>query len=577
MESPELSCAGFQENVVLALKNHFYEEEIRCMRIEKLPNQSAVYHARACMSFSETEGLLTSKISKVCNDWFNNLVSPDNSFIIPEQTEKIFDINVSAADDNNEEPNYGTKSPHFIKETGSHPTNIHDVTPVVCSSNLPTLSLNDEFNSNKESIFACKFCEQSFSKKPSLNKHMNRKHRTELLRLEEESGEYICGECGKTFNKYPSLRRHRSRHHVLTSWVCTNGYLTCMIEGCGKPTFTTDDALKAHMKGVHNLPRKGRKPKDPIDLELVKTLQMDLSMKDEVFITPKPCTYCGKIFESKLKLYWHIKRVHQQKHKPCQHCGLMVKKLSDHVKRQHTEKDLKKFVCEFCGDRFKGQSGYQFHIAGHTGEKKYSCGGCGKPFRTSSEAYNCERGHQGIYKWKCSLCSFKSHQKNKYVRHLRTHTKSQPYECPLCDHKAARKDYLQKHIGKSHSYTTLEEVEASHPNLYKIEEKVQVPSVLSYGQVHMNLENKDPDSKVLKDVAPHFDLNNYNLKIEDSKVNAERNKNEVGKRDQTNSHHTFRLSSLQLRNAVSENQYQKVNNLNKNLVQQLNYLTKLPS
>ena len=32
MESPELSCAGFQENVVLALKNHFYEEEIRYVK-----------------------------------------------------------------------------------------------------------------------------------------------------------------------------------------------------------------------------------------------------------------------------------------------------------------------------------------------------------------------------------------------------------------------------------------------------------------------------------------------------------------------------------------------------------------
>jgi transposase-like protein len=42
----------------------------------------------------------------------------------------------------------------------------------------------------------------------------------------------------------------------------------------------------------------------------------------------------------------------------------MVKKLSDHVKRQHMEKDLKKFVCELCGRRFKGQSGYQFHLAG---------------------------------------------------------------------------------------------------------------------------------------------------------------------------------------------------------------------
>jgi transposase-like protein len=45
-------------------------------------------------------------------------------------------------------------------------------------------------------------------------------------------------------------------------------------------------------------------------------------------------------------------------------CGLMVKKLSDHIKRQHTERDIKKFVCEHCGDRFKGQSGYQFHLAG---------------------------------------------------------------------------------------------------------------------------------------------------------------------------------------------------------------------
>jgi hypothetical protein len=42
----------------------------------------------------------------------------------------------------------------------------------------------------------------------------------------------------------------------------------------------------------------------------------------------------------------------------------MVKKLSDHVKRQHMERDLKKFVCELCGERFKGQSGYQFHLAG---------------------------------------------------------------------------------------------------------------------------------------------------------------------------------------------------------------------
>ena len=49
---------------------------------------------------------------------------------------------------------------------------------------------------------------------------------------------------------------------VFTPWDCADGYLACMIESCGKPTFTTDDALGAHMKGIQNLLRQGRKLKD---------------------------------------------------------------------------------------------------------------------------------------------------------------------------------------------------------------------------------------------------------------------------------------------------------------------------
>ena len=57
-------------------------------------------------------------------------------------------------------------------------------------------------------------------------------------------------------------------------------------------------------------------------------------------------------------------------------------------------------------------------------------------------------------------------------RHMRTHTKSEPYGCPLCDHKAARKDYLQKHITKTHTGLSLEQIESLHPNMYNIEEKI---------------------------------------------------------------------------------------------------------
>jgi len=452
---------------------------------------------------------------------------------------------------------------YSLKDTNSRQCITENQNHCETLSNKEELDINDT-NLELKSIFKCKLCSLSFSKKPSLNKHLNRKHKVELLKLRNNNAKYSCDKCGKEFHKLPSLKRHQSRNHSCNPMGQGDDYLTCVMEGCDGQTFPSEVAMKDHMKKVHNHPRKGRKPKEPLDLDLIKTLELDLSMKDQLFTTPQSCPNCSKMFESKLKLYWHIKRVHQQKHKPCQLCGLMVKKLSDHVKRQHTEKDIKKFVCEFCGERFKGQSGYQFHIAGHTGEKKYSCRSCGKHFRTSSESYNCERGHQGIYKWRCSLCNFKSHQKNKYIRHLRTHTKSQPYQCPLCDHKAARKDYLQKHIGKSHSQMTLEEVEAKHPNLYKIEEKVQVIAEISY---HKPFERKEfeeiEQNKLFSDKEKKFinDDLKANLKLEDKNYKTD-----------------VRLPLFPHNNSGSQNQHQPmicIQQSQENLVQQLSYLTKL--
>jgi len=148
--------------------------------------------------------------------------------------------------------------------------------------------------------------------------------------------------------------------------------------------------------------------------------------------------------------------------------------LQVHIKQRHTEKDKLRYFCEFCGKGFKGYSSHAFHIAGHTGERKYTCKQCGRNYRTSSEQHKCERAHQGLFKYNCDKCTYRTHQKNKYVRHLRIHTKSAPYRCPICEHRAARKDYLQKHIMKTHSDLTLDQVETSYPNLYQIEEKISL-------------------------------------------------------------------------------------------------------
>eukprot|EP00092_Neocalanus_flemingeri_P018706 GFUD01020261.1.p1 GENE.GFUD01020261.1~~GFUD01020261.1.p1 ORF type:complete len:612 (+),score=147.58 GFUD01020261.1:59-1894(+) len=490
-----LKCVGFQENVVLALKSCFYEEEIRCLMIEKLHDKTAVYHARSCTDLIGYQGSTTQKVSNVCNDWFNALVCSSYS-------KDLLDTNIDEDCDNLEIDSENNPDDYRRSPVQLQSPEASDVKSIFENDNQFECSVKTENRneiqevpgSEEKSLLQCEVCTLKFRKRPSLNKHMSRKHKINLGR---DIGKHSCDECGKKFNKLPSLRRHKTRKHssyceenILDGNLNYTGNslkdLRCEIESCERLIFINEVDLKSHLKDVHNLPRKGRKPKDPIDTNLMKKLGLDLSMKDEQFEMPESCENCGKVFESKLKMYWHIKRVHQQKHKPCHLCGLMVKKLSDHIKRQHTEKDLKKFVCEFCGERFKGHSGYQFHIAGHTGEKKYVCRSCGKQFRTSSEAYNCERGHQGIFKWRCTLCEFKSHQKNKYVRHLRTHSKSQPYQCPMCDHRAARKDYLQKHIGKSHSQVSLDEIETNHPDLYKIEEKVQVTADIHYEKLELS-------------------------------------------------------------------------------------------
>merc|ERR1719318_1324320 len=489
------------------------------------------------MDLIHYQGSIAHKVSPVCNDWFNNLVSLSGSFSKDVMGGEISDDNGNYELETDDNICDGPKSHKELETLEENEINnkLDGVGHEEQTVKAEYFQENDKGSSVEENIqcslpmLQCSLCNLSFRKRPSLNKHMSRKHKMDLD-IERDTGKYSCDDCGKRFNKLPSLRRHKSRKHSSIyqskslnenlSYIGSNDkYLNCDIEGCETPLFDNEADLKLHLKDVHNLPRKGRKPKEPIDLDLMKTLELDLSMKDQQFESPQSCVNCGKVFESKLKMYWHIKRVHQQKHKPCHLCGLVVKKLSDHIKRQHTEKDLKKFVCEFCGERFKGQSGYQFHIAGHTGEKKYSCRSCCKPFRTSSEAYNCERGHQDIFKWRCSLCSFRSHQKNKYVRHLRTHSKSQPYQCPLCDHRVARKDYLQKHIGKSHSHITLDEVEATHPDMYRIEEKVQVSADIQYEKMDLlsKIEKEEQrDSMFLKNDKSLKD--DENQKLEDHKA-----------------------------------------------------------
>ena len=52
-------------------------------------------------------------------------------------------------------------------------------------------------------------------------------------------------------------------------------------------------------------------------------LRLDESLTDYPYDVPEPCSYCQKPIESRLKMYWHLKRVHLLNKKPCKFCALI--------------------------------------------------------------------------------------------------------------------------------------------------------------------------------------------------------------------------------------------------------------
>ena len=274
-----LNCRGFDENVVLTVKNCFYEEEMRKILIEK-SGEKITYHDRSCTGLVPFEGSNTRLVSIQCNDWFNSL----EQLYFPQinTTTEDFDIFDNEFDDD-------------------------------CIDVVKEKIVKNEVKDVKTETFEEKMLAYD---KSGDDEYVP----TNGTKLKPERFE--CDICGLKFIKKKSLGIHKGKRHKSKGEETTS--YTCSIEGCesGDRNFANVLLYKKHMRIVHKLPKRGRKPKQEIPFE------------DEGPDGPKACDVCGKIFDTRLNLYKHVKRSHETKQKPCHICGMMVKELSIHVKYQ---------------------------------------------------------------------------------------------------------------------------------------------------------------------------------------------------------------------------------------------------
>lgn len=133
--------------------------------------------------------------------------------------------------------------------------------------------------------------------------------------------------CDKKFLRKSHLNSHIKSKHLNIKHSC---------DGC-EAQFTTSGALKMHMRIVH------------------KGIKDDFS-----------CSYCGQKFSRRNNRDQHVRDLHENTEShSCQDCGKSYKTiacLKDHFLKKHSDKKQSKYICTECGKQFDTKSHLNFHV-----------------------------------------------------------------------------------------------------------------------------------------------------------------------------------------------------------------------
>ncbi|XP_060754371.1 histone-lysine N-methyltransferase PRDM9-like isoform X2 [Neoarius graeffei] len=287
-------------------------------------------------------------------------------------------------------------------------------------------------------VFSCSTCPRSYASQIYLDKHVQRCHYEEYVRLQEsgktkyelqipskcssspptstdtlssdishndrQKGIHRCSDCGKSFGHQNALKTHQCSHKGGKPNYCSQ---------CGK-SFTEQSALQRHQHI-----NTGEKPYH--------------------------CSQCGKSFTHRSVLQTHQLIHTGEKPYRCSQCGKSFTRQSDLQKHQRIHTGEKPYHCSQCGKNFTQQSNLQIHQRIHTGEKPYHCSQCGKSFTLQSHLRKHQRIHTGEKPYHCSQCGMSFTQESACQRHQRIHTGEKPYHCSQCGKSFTQQGNLQIH------------------------------------------------------------------------------------------------------------------------------------
>ncbi|XP_062533944.1 zinc finger protein 728-like [Armigeres subalbatus] len=253
-----------------------------------------------------------------------------------------------------------------------HRINVHEQTYLMCCDRQYKTRLMLYQHALNPGAFRCEFCGKNFKLLHGFHRHMKQFHKDEKELL------FKCLYCPQSFAHEGMLRRHMVEHDPTKCEVC------------GKE-FANKYGLRRHIKDFHveqkeficDICSKGFSRQS---MYLEHRVTHDLTAEE----MREQCPICNKWLKNHICWEKHVKR-----HKTegaqicdiCDHVSVNSMSLRVHKVRQHGPNN-KKYPCDICGKEYSRAATLKEHVANaHTGEHLYQCQYCLKKFFSSATMY----------------------------------------------------------------------------------------------------------------------------------------------------------------------------------------------
>ncbi|XP_061107615.1 zinc finger protein 1035 [Conger conger] len=333
------------------------------------------------------------------------------------------------------------------------------------------LAVNEEDDdSDSAPYFPCHVCGKTFTTSESLEDHQR-------CHLGEKPHE--CAECGKCFFQLSNLQQHERSHK--SEFQC---------QTCGRG-FVSLFALRKH-KHSHGKNRPHRCSKCQLSFTGPTQLAEHMAThRDENF----PCDLCNRTFTCKVS-----RAEHRKSHtEPEESLPPLLPPQSSPSSSLPLNADQPKYRCGICCERFQDPEQLSEHGCLAARERPYSCTDCNQHFLCGAHLKKHQHSHQvsRSYLYECNHCHIRFAYRHQFLNHLKSHgieetgdaTENQSmktgsnvsgknseniYKCPICplsfSHALQLAEHLSIHAESTYKCRVCGETFASKSNLTQHEQ-----------------------------------------------------------------------------------------------------------